>query len=137
VSHTLKVAKIKSEDYGSVTLDPDLLDDSNNIDPNEYLAGTQPAFDDVRRYADGTGVVMIAMPAEGRGWKKWKVWDDPNHYPDPNYEASDTNTVMYLTMDKDYVVEAIFSCSVASGVLPPVGMVLVSLALGVVVRRLM
>jgi MYXO-CTERM domain-containing protein len=49
---------------------------------------------------------------------------------------SDTNTALYLTMDRDYVVEAVFSCSPSSGVLPPLAMGLLLLALGVVVRRL-
>jgi hypothetical protein len=136
VSHTLHVAKIKSEDYGTVSLDPDLLDDGNNIDPNEYLAGDRPAFNELRRYTDGTEVVMTATPAEGRGWKKWKIWDDPNQYPDSNYVTDDTNSVLYLTMDTDYVVEAIFSCSADGSVLPPLGIVLVALAAGIVRRRL-
>jgi hypothetical protein len=132
VSHTLHLAKIKSEDYGTVTIDPDLLDDPNNAstDPN-VITDT----DELRRYTYGTEIVLTATPAEGRGWKKWKIWDDPNHYPDPNYEASDTNAVIYLTMDRDYVVEAIFSCSADSSVLPPIGMVMLLLMLGVVVRR--
>jgi hypothetical protein len=135
VSHTLKVAKIKSADYGTVTIDPDLLDDSNNIDPNEVLAGTRPAFDELRRYTAGTEVTLVADPAPERGWKKWKIWNDPNRYPDPNYEVSDTNTVIYLTMDRDYVVEVIFSCS-ASSALPPMVILLLTLSAGVIIRRL-
>jgi hypothetical protein len=77
---------------------------------------------------------MVAAALPDRGWKKWKIWDDPNDYPDPNHQASDANTVLYLTMDRDYVVEAIFSCS-ASSMLPPASVVLLLLTLCVVVRR--
>jgi hypothetical protein len=135
VSHTLHLIKIKSEGYGTVAFDPDLLDDGNNIDPNDYLAGDRPAFDELRRYTNGTEVVLTATPAEGRGWKKWKIWDDPNQYPDSNYVTDDTNSVLYLTMDTHYVVEAIFSCSADSSMMPPIGMVLLALASWVVVRR--
>jgi hypothetical protein len=135
VSHTLHLVKIKSEDYGTVTFDPDLLDDCNNIDPNEVLAGDRPTFNELRRYTDGTEVVLAATPAEGRGWKKWKIWTDPNHYPDSNYVADDTNSVLYLTMDNDYVVEAIFSCSADSGAFPAVAMALLALMIGAAARR--
>jgi hypothetical protein len=143
VSRTLRVAKIKStDDYGTVTIDPDLLDDPNEAyidpnrvgDPNYYVHPIN--WQKLRRYTDGTEVMLVAEPAPDRGWKKWKIWDDPNQYPDPNYESSDTNTVIYLTMDKDYVVEAIFACSADSGVLPPIAMAFLTLLAGAMVRRL-
>jgi hypothetical protein len=128
VSRILNVIKVKSEDYGEVTFDPDLLADSSD-DPNDPTA--------MREYTDGTEVVLVAYPNPDRGWKKWKIWEDPNQYPDPNYTISDTNTVLYLTMDKDYAVEAIFSCSASSSVLPPLAVVMMILALGAVVRRVL
>jgi hypothetical protein len=136
-SHTLDLRKIKTEDYGSVTIDPDLLDGVINIDPNDFLAGTRPLYNELRRYTEGTEIVLVADPCDGRSWKKWKIWEDPNDYPNATSVISDTNTVLYLTMDKDYVVEAIFSCSESSSLLPPVAIVLLLLSLGVVIRRMM
>jgi hypothetical protein len=90
----------------------------------------------LRRYTDGTEVALVAEAAPDRGWKKWKIWDDPNHYPDSNYVIEDTNTVIYLTMNTDYVLEAVFSCSASSSVLPPIALVLLALVAGVSIRRL-
>ena len=39
-------------------------------------------------------------------------------------------------MDKDYVVEAIFSCTGGSSILPPVAIVGILLSLGVLIRRM-
>jgi hypothetical protein len=136
ISHSLDVRKIKSEDYGSVTIDPDVLDRNDTNDPNDPNHGDPNDYSELRRYTDGTEVVLVADPCDDRGWKKWKIWDDPNRYPDSNYVTEDTNAVIYLTMDRDYVVEAIFSCSASSSAMPPVAMVLVLLTLAVAVRRL-
>ena len=78
---------------------------------------------------------MVPEPAEGKLFRVWKIWDDPNRYPDGNYVAEDSNAVLYLTMDKDYAVEAVFKCGSAD-MLPPVGVVLMALTLGLVIRRL-
>jgi hypothetical protein len=131
VSHTLSL-KVKNADYGTVTIDPDLLDDPNNAsgDPN---VPTDP--NELRRYTDGTEITMVAEAIEGRAFKKWKIWDDPNHYPDPNDVIGDTNTVLYLTMGNDYRIEAVFSCA-SSSVLPPVAIALLMMVLGVLIRRL-
>ena len=64
----------------------------------------------------------------------WKV-KGPNDASDPNYqEIQDTNVVLYLTMDGDYAVKAVFKCG--GGVEPFAGVVLMVLGLGVVIRRL-
>jgi hypothetical protein len=119
---------VKTIDKGTVTIDPDLLvgmDDPNN-DPNDP---NQP-----RQYTDGTEIVLVATPVPGKSWRAWKIYD-PNHPGDSNYAVEDSNTVLYLTMDADYDVEAIFKCG-SSDMLPPVGMVLLALGLGLVARRI-
>jgi hypothetical protein len=121
-----------------ITIDPELIDPDDTFDPNSLDPNDPETNPDLRllRYTDGTDIVMAAEALPDRGWKKWKIWEDPNQYPDPNYTITDTNTVLYLTMDKDYVVEAIYSCSASSSVLPPIGMVLLALAAGVLIRRM-
>ncbi len=88
----------------------------------------------LRRYTDGTEIVLVGMPVEGKSFKQWKIYD-PNHPGDSSYVSVDTNAVLYLTMDGDYEIEAIFKCG-SGEMLPPIGMVLLVLAMGVVVRRL-
>jgi hypothetical protein len=129
---------VKNPDYGTITIDPDLLLDPNDAphwdgdpsDPNHWIEADPVA---VRRYTDGTEVVMVAEAIEGRSFKKWKIWDDPNTFPDPNYVVGDTNTVLYLTMGQDYKIEAVFSCS-SGDVMMPLGLVLLMLASGVALR---
>jgi hypothetical protein len=133
VSRTLRL-RVKTTDYGQVHVDPDLLDDPNNASTNPLIP-TDP--NELRRYTSGTEVVLVAEALEGRSFKKWKIWDDPNRYPDPNCVDTDSNVLAYLTMDRDYVVEAIFSCSGDSSVLPPAAVVLVTLTLGALLRRML
>ena len=111
---------------------PDLLDDPNlTKDPNGYSPTADPNYQ--RRYTDGTEIVMVATPVEGKSFKQWKIYD-PNHPGDSSYVNVDTNAVLYLTMDGDYEIEAIFKCG-SGEMLPPVGMVLGMLTLSVVARR--
>jgi hypothetical protein len=131
VSHTLSLL-VKTIDKGTVTIDPDLLDDSNNIDPNDYAPPMDPNL--LRRYTSGTEVVLVAEPVEGKAFRAWKIYD-PNYPGDGNHAVEDSNGVLYLTMDADYQIEAIFKCG-SSEMLPPVGLVLLVLAAGALVRRL-
>lgn len=129
--------KIANARYGTVTIDPDLPDpndtfDPNAVDPND--PNTNPSLR-LLRYTDGTEIVLSPEPLPDRGWRHWKIWDDPNHYPDPNHQITDTNAVLYLTIDKDYVIEAVFSCSASDSALPPIAMVLLLLTMGTAARR--
>jgi len=130
VSHTLDLTVVKPQ-FGSVAIDPDLLDDCNNIDPNVWDPTDWTAL---RRYTNGTAVVLTAEPLSGKMLKKWVIYD-PNHPGDANYTSEDTNTVLYLTLDADWEIEATFKCG-SSSALPPIAMVLLGLTLTLVIRRL-
>lgn len=119
---TLNVVK---PNYGAVAIDPDLRDPTDPNTPDEKKL----------RYTKGTGIALSAVPISGKSFGGWAVWADPNKYPDANFiTIQDSNAVLYLTMDHDYLAEATFKCG--SGVEPFVGVVLLALAVGVVVRRL-
>jgi len=110
--------------YGSVDVCPALPhpNDPNLPDQREY------------RYTDGTEIVLAAQPINGKSFGGWAIWTDPSKYPDPNFMSTDSNSVLYLTMDQDYAVEATFKCG--SGLPPFVAVVLLTLGLAVVIRRL-
>ncbi len=125
---------------GKVTVDPDIMDKDISLDPStvdQYDPnnwGDPNDIDEPRRYTKGTGVVLTAEAFKGK-FTKWKV-KGPNDANDPSYQESiDTNSVLYLTMDGDYAVKAVFKCG-GGGVEPFAGMVLMVLGLGVVIRRL-
>ena len=99
--------------------------------PDDPNVPTDP--NELRRYTDGTEIVMVGTPAEGKLFRVWKIYD-PNYPGDANYITEDSNTVLYLTMDGDYAIEAIFKCGSAE-MLPPVGIVLVALTVGFVIRK--
>jgi len=80
-------------------------------------------------YPEGTEVTLTAEPNEGKKFTKWKIWD-PN-YPDGSRSVIDTNDVLYLTMDGDYVVKAFFKCG--GGAMAP--LLLGVLGLWALVRR--
>ncbi len=127
--------EIKNSKYGQVEIEPDLADpndtyDPNLVDPNDGLTFPQGRL---LRYTTGTEVVLVAEPMVDRSFKSWTVYD-PNFPGDGNYVTLDTNAVLYLTMDADYQVEALFNCG--SGVPPFVAMTLLALGLGVVIRRM-
>jgi len=138
VSHTLTLSVVKPQ-FGVVHIDPDILDDPNEAgwhdpsgpsgyDPNFPL---NPSF--LRRYTNGTAIVLTAQPLTGKSLKQWTIYD-PNYPGDANYAVTDTNTVLYLTMDADWEVEAKFKCG--ASVPPFVAMTLLALGLAVVIRRL-
>ncbi len=157
VSHALQL-NVKNSNMGTITIDPDLLDDPNDApwfihgDPNDpsFDRGDPSTWNDpndpnswsgdypldpetLRRYTNGTEVVLVAEPLEGKSFKSWTVFD-PNYPGDRGHAVEDTNSVLYLTMDADWEVEASFSCG-SSEFLPPMGMVLLALVAGVIVRR--
>jgi len=117
----------------SRTLTVKLKDCSSlNLEPNV----SHPDGGDKRRYTQGTPIVLDAVvPVGNKVFKKWTI-KGPNQSDDPNYLiVSDTNEVVYLTMDGDYLVKATCKCG-GGGIEPFAGMVLLVLALGVVVRRM-
>ncbi len=84
-------------------------------------------------YPRGTAVTLTAIPLEGKSFRQWTIWSDPNGYPDANLAVIDSNSVLQLTMDHDYAVEAAFKCgSGAAPLLPPMA---VGLAGMLAVRR--
>ncbi len=117
VSHTLKLTVVHPN-YGTVNVDPNL------VDPNDTT---------IQRYTNGTQIVLTATPIGGKLFRAWTIWDDPNRYPDANFAVDDANTVLYLTMNRDYAVEADFKCG--SGLAPLLGVGLLALSLAVVIRR--
>ncbi len=121
VSRTLSL-EVVNPTKGFVTTDPDLLDDAA-ADPNDP--------NELRRYTDGTEVMLAATPTEG-SFKFWKVFD-PNHPGDANYVVEDTNAVLYLTMDADQQVEAVFKCGTSA--LPAPLMAIIALTVTWIVRR--
>jgi hypothetical protein len=127
VARSLDLRKIKTEEYGTVSIDPDWT---------KYTRPMDSEITGLYKFPDGMGVVMTATKYEGRSFKKWKIWTDPADYPNNTSMVSDTNEVAYLLMDGDVVVEAVFGCSDSSGILPPIAIVLLVLALGVARRRM-
>jgi subtilisin family serine protease len=101
---------IKNPDYGTVTVDQSLPE-----------------------YPHDVVVRLGADPCADRSYKTWKIWDDPNQFPDPNYVVKDGNTVLFLTMDSDHLVEAVFSCQ--SGVEPLLPVILMLMGGAAFLRR--
>jgi len=117
---------LKMKDCCDLDVDPDILDDPNE-DPND-LGGP-------RRYTNGTSIVLSAVvPYGNKSFKKWTI-KGPNESDDPNYlVVTDTNEVVYLTMDGDYLVKATCKCG-GGGIEPFAATVLVVLGLSVAIRR--
>jgi hypothetical protein len=116
-SRTLKLSCLHSN-WGTIDLEPNL------VDPNDST---------IQRYTKGTRIVLAATPNEKKVFKGWTIWSDPNYYGDANYAVLDTNSVLHLTMDIDYAVDADFKC--ASGVEPLLVIGLMTLTAAVVFRR--
>ncbi len=118
---------ITMKDCCDLKIDPDLLDDPNH-DPND--------LGELRRYTHETGVVLhAAVPCGNKSFKKWTI-KGPNDSGDPLYQiVTDTNEVVYLTMDGDYLVKATCKCG-GGGIEPFAATVLLVLGLTVVIRRL-
>ncbi len=131
VSHTLDLT-VSNTHMGTVTIDPDLLADANNIDPNDYDPPNSPGYDARRRYTDGTPIVLVARANQGKSFKGWVIYD-PNHPGDANHITQDANAILYLTMDADWQIEAAFKCG--GGVPPFVAIALLALGLGAMIRR--
>ncbi|MBN1346298.1 MAG: hypothetical protein JXQ73_26660 [Phycisphaerae bacterium] len=113
---------VTNPNYGKVVINPELPDPNDpNTSSNRLL-----------RYTCGTDVVLVAEPISGKSFNRWTIYD-PNYPDDANYGTFDSNTVLYLTMNEDIKVEAAFKCG--TGLPPFVGMMLLALGLGVLVRR--
>ncbi len=93
-----------------------------------------PADPNTPAYAVGTLVTLSAIPNDGRAFNRWLVYD-PNHPGDANHAVEDANTVLHLTFDANWEVEAAFKCG-GSGLLFPLGLMLCgSVALSVIRRN--
>ena len=101
-----------------------------NLEPN--LA--HPDGGEKRRYTDGTAIALdTVVPCGSKSFKKWTV-KGPNDSGDPLYQiVTDTNEVLFLTMDGDYLVKA--TCKCGGGVEPFAGMALLLLGIGVAIRK--
>jgi len=86
------------------------------------------------KFANGQEIVLTATPIDGKILKEWRIWDDPNLYPDKNFATIDSNTVLTLTMNGDKHVEAKYKCG--SNLPPFIAMTLLALTVGVMIRRL-
>jgi hypothetical protein len=130
VARTITLNTIKPEYRETMTIDPiadPLFDPNDPNDPNN--------FNNVAlRYTDGTSIVMSTAPISGKTFVGWTIWSDPNKYGDVNYAVMDANAVVYLTMDKDYMVDVEFKCG--SGLPPFIAVALLALGVGLVIRRL-
>jgi hypothetical protein len=124
VSHTVQL-QVNQPTYGTVVFSPELLDDPNH-DPN--------SVDELRRFTNGTEIAVTATPVSGKTFVGWTIYSDPNKYPDANYAVTDANSVIYLVMDKDYLLDVEFKCG--SGLPPFIAAALLALGVGVVIRRL-
>lgn len=133
VKHNLDLT-IYNPHKGQIEISPDNPDPADPFDPNTLDPNDPNTNPDARllRYVEGCEVTLVAVPGEG-SFKEWRVYD-PNFPGDSNYVTVDTNSVLYVTMDDDYVVEVDFKCG--SGVPPFLAMTLLALGLGVVIRRM-
>jgi len=122
-SPKLLTLTVKNASRGTITIDPNLVDPNDTGDTKTRL----------RRFTEGTEVVMVGEAIEGKSFDGWTIFD-PNYPGDREHAVEDTNSVLYLTMDADWEIEASFGCG-SSEMLPPLGMVLLALGAGVVIRR--
>jgi hypothetical protein len=84
-------------------------------------------------YAAGTQVILTAVPDSGKGFVAWTIWEDANHYGDSNFATEDANSVLHLTMSKDYAIDARFKCGTDAS--PLIGAALLALAMTIAIRR--
>lgn len=68
-------------------------------------------------------VVLTAEPYEGRSFKKWKVYDPA----DANDDYTDTNNPTTILMDRNWEIQAVFSCSLSTEGFLPVTLSLLTL----------
>lgn len=121
-AHNLDLT-VTNAQHGTIEIDPMLPDPNDPNLPEDRLL----------KYTEGTNVVMTATPVEGKTFKGWTIYD-PNYPGDINHSVTDTNAVLFLVMDSDWQIEAAFKCG--SSLPPFVAMMLLTLGLGVVARRL-
>jgi hypothetical protein len=100
--------------WGSITIDPN--------DPN-YAAYTFPL---------GKEVTLTAIPVSGKRFESWTIYD-PNHPGDVFYSVQDTNSVLHLTMNANWEVEAKFNCG--TGVASVLPLLAIGMLSGLKARR--
>ncbi len=127
---------VSHPENGYVTVEPEtemMRDPNDPFDPNTFDPNDPNTYPEERtwRYTPGTEVMLMANAwPGGKGFNKWEVTDPA----DANNSFSDTNTVMYLTMDREWEVKAKFACGSAA-LMPMIGLTLLALGVGVVLRR--
>jgi hypothetical protein len=85
-------------------------------------------------YEPNVTVTLTARPIEGKAFKQWEIYHDPNLAGDANHAVIDSNSVTSIVMDGDKHVTAVFKCgSGVEGPLPLLGYGL--LTLGIISRR--
>lgn len=85
-----------------------------------------------RYYRPDQSIALTAQPESGRSFKHWEVYD-PNFPDDANHVTLDSNAVIYLTMDTDQHVRAVFQCGSSAG-LPLVGAMALLMVVGLIRR---
>jgi len=84
-------------------------------------------------YPAGTEVTIHAIPAEGKSFNYFRLWD-PNHPDDGNYVVEDSNNPITITMDADRKVTAVFRLC-GSGIGPMLPMIVLVLLGVLTIRR--
>ncbi len=97
--------------------------------------GTWTVTPDWVAYPPGYNVVLQAFPNSGKSFKEWTLYD-PNYPGDANYATYDTSNPVIVVMMDDREVQGAFKCG-SSGMLLPLGMALLALTIGAVIRRIM
>jgi len=83
-------------------------------------------------YPTGMVLTLTAVPAGGKSFKTWNIWD-PNYCNDANHILIDTNNPIIVVMDCDRRVEAVFNCG--GGIGPLLVVMLGVLGVYVAARR--
>ncbi|MBN1345188.1 MAG: hypothetical protein JXQ73_21010 [Phycisphaerae bacterium] len=83
-------------------------------------------------YFAGTEVTLTAVPADGRSFKHWEIYD-PNYPDDLNYATLETSPEITIVMDTDRSVTAVFGCG--TGAAPMLPLALCALTALVISRR--
>ncbi len=83
--------------------------DVKNASWGEVQFDPEPADPNAPEFAAGSEVTLTAVPAEGRGFKEWEIYD-PNSPDDANYAVIDTNLATTILITGDQHVVARFKC---------------------------